>query len=68
LRFSRRPGRPGGPGYDHDIAAALRGMGVPAFACTPGLFPDLIASAINRQDLSDWAARNDVVTSGRTQA
>jgi VWA domain containing CoxE-like protein len=41
----------GAPAYDHDNAAALSAMGVPAFACTPDAFPDLMAAAIQRQDL-----------------
>jgi Mg-chelatase subunit ChlD len=36
----------GAPQYDHDNAAALAAMGVPAFACTPDAFPDLMAAAI----------------------
>ena len=41
----------GAPSYDQDNAAALAGLGVPAFACTPDVFPDLMAAAIQRQDL-----------------
>jgi Mg-chelatase subunit ChlD len=41
----------GAPAYDHDNAAALAALGVPAFACTPDAFPDLMAAAIQRQDL-----------------
>ena len=41
----------GKPQYDHENAAALAAMGVPAFACTPDAFPDLMAAAIQRQDL-----------------
>jgi len=41
----------GAPGYDHDIAAALAELGVPAFACTPDAFPDLMAAAIERRPL-----------------
>jgi Mg-chelatase subunit ChlD len=41
----------GAPAYDHDNAAALAGLGVPAFACTPDAFPELMAAAIQRQDL-----------------
>ena len=52
----------GAPSYDADHAAALAGVGVPAFACTPDLFPDLMAAAIERDDISLWAARHDVVT------
>jgi len=52
----------GAPGFDRHNAAALADMGIPAFACTPDLFPDLMAAAIQRQDLGMWAARNDIVT------
>jgi Mg-chelatase subunit ChlD len=52
----------GAPSYDQHNAAVLAGLGVPAFACTPDLFPDLMAAAIQRQDLSQWAARHDIVT------
>ena len=45
----------GTPSYDHDHAAALAEVGVPAFACTPDAFPDLIAAAIERRDLAAWA-------------
>jgi Mg-chelatase subunit ChlD len=41
----------GAPGHDHDNAAALTALGVPAFACTPGAFPDLMSAAIERRDL-----------------
>ncbi len=47
----------GAPGYDHDNAAALAGLGVPAFACTPDAFPELMAAAIDRRDLTEWAHR-----------
>ena len=45
----------GAPSFDHDIAAALAGMGIPAFACTPDRFPDLLAVAISRGDVGRWA-------------
>jgi len=54
----------GAPGYDHDNAAALAVLGIPAFACTPDLFPDLMAAAISRQDISQWAAARGIVTAG----
>lgn len=41
----------GAPDYDRDNAAALAGLGVPAFACTPDRFPELMAAAIERRDL-----------------
>ena len=43
------------PFYDHDVAASLGDMGVPAFGCTPDAFPDLIAAAIQGDDLGRWA-------------
>ncbi|SFQ74479.1 VWA domain-containing protein [Amycolatopsis rubida] len=46
----------GAPFYDHENAAALSELGVPAFACTPDLFPDLLAAALRREDLTRWAA------------
>jgi Mg-chelatase subunit ChlD len=50
----------GAPGYDHGNAEALAALGVPSFACTPDLFPTLMAAAISRQDLGQWAAANDL--------
>jgi hypothetical protein len=46
----------GAPAYDHEHAAALGALGVPAFACTPDLFPDLLAVAISKGDIGRWAA------------
>ncbi|MEV6490960.1 VWA domain-containing protein [Actinoplanes sp. NPDC051633] len=47
----------GAPAYDHENAAALAALGVPAFACTPDAFPDLMAAAIQRRDLKSFAER-----------
>jgi len=52
----------GAPGYDHNVAAAFAGFGIPSFACTPDLFPELMAAAINRQDIAQWAAAREIVT------
>jgi Mg-chelatase subunit ChlD len=46
----------GAPAYDHDNAAALAALGVPAFACTPDAFPDVMAAAIERRDVRTIAA------------
>lgn len=51
----------GAPCYDHKNAQFITALGTPAFACTPDLFPDLMAAAINRQDLKQWAATNELV-------
>ncbi|HET8910368.1 MAG TPA: VWA domain-containing protein [Ktedonobacteraceae bacterium] len=52
----------GTPSFDQRNAARLAQMGIPAFACTPDLFPDLMAAAIQKQDLALWAAKNEIVT------
>ncbi|MEU5821714.1 VWA domain-containing protein [Streptomyces sp. NPDC047803] len=41
----------GAPAYDRDHAAALSALGAPAFACTPDLFPDVMAAAIEKRPL-----------------
>ena len=38
----------GAPGYDACNVAALADLEIPAFACTPDLFPSLMAAAIQR--------------------
>jgi Mg-chelatase subunit ChlD len=53
----------GAPMYDHRHAAQLAAMGMPVFACTPDLFPDLMAVALNRQDIAQWAARHEIQVS-----
>jgi hypothetical protein len=52
----------GAPAYDHDHAAAFAALGIPAFACTPDLFPDLMAAAIERRDLQSWTAAQGLYT------
>lgn len=41
----------GAPAYDREHAAALAALGAPAFACTPDLFPDIMAAAIQKRPL-----------------
>ncbi|MDO5357542.1 MAG: VWA domain-containing protein [Conchiformibius sp.] len=48
----------GSPAYDKQNADFLGSIGVPVFACTPDKFPDLMAAAMNRQDLSLWVSEN----------
>ena len=44
----------GAPFYDRHNAAALAELGVPAFACTPDVFPELMAAAIQDRPLDAW--------------
>ncbi|MFV9506437.1 MAG: VWA domain-containing protein [Oscillochloridaceae bacterium umkhey_bin13] len=52
----------GAPAYHHHHAAALAGFGIATFACTPDQFPGLLAAALARQDLGQWAASQGIVT------
>jgi Mg-chelatase subunit ChlD len=50
----------GGPCFDHEVAANFTALGVPSFACTPDLFPDLMAHAIQRRDIGQWASTQGI--------
>ncbi len=50
----------GAPAYDHDNATALAALDIATFACTPALFPGLMAAAIQRRDLQAWAGQHDL--------
>jgi Mg-chelatase subunit ChlD len=50
----------GAPSYDKDLALQLAALGVPSFACTPDVFPDLMAAAIGRVDINAWAASRGI--------
>jgi hypothetical protein len=50
----------GRPAFDHNHAQAFAALGAPVFACTPDQFPDLMATALTRQDTSAWAASNGI--------
>lgn len=52
----------GAPYFDHSNAAKFATLGIPAFACTPDKFADLMAAAIQRQDIGQWAAKEEIVT------
>ncbi|MBM4257726.1 MAG: VWA domain-containing protein [Deltaproteobacteria bacterium] len=58
----------GAPSYDHQVAATFAGFGIPSFACTPNLFPELMAAAIERRPIDQWAAAHEVVTAGAGQS
>ncbi|WP_461123803.1 VWA domain-containing protein [Saccharothrix stipae] len=50
----------GTPAYDHELAAKLSELGAPAFACTPDRFPDLLATALRREDVAAWAEQSGI--------
>jgi Mg-chelatase subunit ChlD len=51
----------GAPGYDHENAQFLANLGIPVFACSPDKFPDMMAMALSKQDVAQWAAKEDIV-------
>ncbi len=50
----------GAPSYDHRNAEFLAALGVPVFACTPDLFPDLMATALSKQDIAQWMGSHGI--------
>jgi Mg-chelatase subunit ChlD len=50
----------GAPAFNRDLAAELASLGAAAFACTPDLFPELMAATMNGKDLRLWSAQHDV--------
>ena len=56
----------GRPSYDPRNAEVVASLGSPAFACTPNAFPELMAMAIQRQDVTAWAARRGFLGDGKS--
>ncbi|MEZ4860845.1 MAG: VWA domain-containing protein [Caldilineaceae bacterium] len=54
----------GAPAYHHELAQRFASLGAPAFACTPDLFPDLMAAALQKQDIGQWASTQGIVQGG----
>lgn len=46
--------------FDKNCASDFTKIGIPTFACTPDLFPELMATAINRGDITQWASKNNI--------
>jgi len=49
----------GVPSYDPNLAKKLTGIGVPCFACTPNLLPQMLEAALKGRDLGSIAAKFD---------
>jgi Mg-chelatase subunit ChlD len=50
----------GRPAYEAAHAQALAALGCPVLACTPDQFPDLMALALARRDIHEWAASREI--------
>lgn len=48
----------GRPMYDRSVAAKLAVMDIPSFACTPDKFPDLMAAAIQKENMNSWVGKH----------
>ena len=51
----------GAPGFNQQLAGKLAALDVPCFACSPDVFPDLMAAAIERRNIIQWAAERSIV-------
>ena len=52
----------GTPSFSRQIASQLVELGISSFACTPELFPELMAAVLNKQDIRRWATTHGIVT------
>ncbi len=52
----------GKPYYDAQMAQKFAALGSPVFSCTPDQFPDLMATALKREDIQDWASSEKIKT------
>lgn len=46
------------PRFNKELALELAGFGIPSFACTPDLFPELMAIVLSDRNLKDWVAHH----------
>jgi Mg-chelatase subunit ChlD len=51
----------GAPIYDKNVAAKFAAMSIPVFACTPDLFPSMMATALKKEDMYTWMTKNNVI-------
>lgn len=56
----------GAASYDRRLAAKLSALGAPSFACTPDLFPELMAAAVGKRDVSAWASEHGLIVTKET--
>lgn len=54
----------GAPQFDKSVATKFSALGIPSFACSPDQFPGLMASAIKKESINDWMAREGIVGKG----
>ncbi|MCB0033606.1 MAG: VWA domain-containing protein [Anaerolineales bacterium] len=52
----------GAPSFNREVAHKLLEYDIPSFACTPDLFPELMAAVLHGRDIRQWAASYEIVT------
>ncbi|MFZ4542449.1 MAG: VWA domain-containing protein [Saprospiraceae bacterium] len=52
----------GTPSFDQENSRFMASLNIPVFACTPDMFPDMMAAAINGQDMHLWASQHEIIT------
>lgn len=50
----------GKPFYSPGTAGKVAALGIPVFACTPDQFPELMANALERKDIGQWASLQNI--------
>lgn len=51
----------GAPMFDARNAATFAALDIPTFACTPDAFPEMIAAALAKRDVGQWASERGIV-------
>ncbi len=51
----------GAPAYDRSVAEKFARLDIPAFACTPDQFPDLLAHTLQGKPVDDWINKEGIV-------
>ena len=54
----------GAPAFDKSVANQFAAFDIPSFACTPDLFPSLMAAAIKKENIHSWMSREGIVNQG----
>jgi hypothetical protein len=48
------------PAYDKMMAEKLSALQIPVFGCSPDIFPELMAAAIRKEDISKFLSKHNI--------
>ncbi len=54
----------GAPVFDKSVASQFARLDIPSFACTPDLFPNLMAAVIKKENIHSWMSREGIINQG----